>query len=324
MKRIDDRLIGIAEQVLDKAEAPDRALEQIPGLELKVRSAEALHRGAKLTLEEAKHASEEYRKVTSVREKAESEANVKISKDELERARHAVPVAKERLARIKEVLKGESAWNVEIENKYTLGVTIAELNEQKARFAVDMDDSKKSGLVFGTQPILMQYQAQIEKAHSEELAEQAKWDMAKSRMNRAKKTADQRELADVEKRLISIVLAIPIQQAIEAKLDEFVKGVKPDDTSQAVLRDLTEQLEALIDRAEGEQAAARFARLKPQFARPPAARLHEQGYSGFSDLPIRLGCRNPTSSRSRLRSIPALRTPIRRHIAGLSTRPSGP
>jgi hypothetical protein len=61
--------------------------------------------------------------------------------------------------------------------------------------------------------------------------------------------------------------AIPIEEQAHTRLDQLVKEGKSSDVLQKEVRDLANQLGAIVDRAEAAKAAADFARLKPRIQR---------------------------------------------------------
>ena len=199
------------------------------------------------------------------------ESNIKLAKDELESARKAISVAKERRDSIMALTKQESAFNLYMEDNYAAGVIITEHKEKNAAHFLELGESKKKVLEEYTKPVTNQkLNSAVEMARSNELAMQAAWDLEQTKLLKAKRSIerDRSYLPDVQKRILALVqLAFPIQEAIEAKLDQLVKGRKPDDSLQASLRNLTNQLDSLVEQAEGERAAVRFAKLIPQVQR---------------------------------------------------------
>ncbi len=132
------------------------------------------------------------------------------------------------------------------------------------------------------------------------------------------------ELTDVEKHILSLVMqAFSIQDAIEAKRGQLVKGGKTDESLQAALRDLTNQFEGLVDQAAIEQGSARIARLKREIrtgARFPAPR------TGAVGILARILDRSakPTLGEETPRSQPEIPTPeLTSHSpAATQTQPS--
>ncbi len=283
LTRNEDRLIEIVNPILDNAEASDRIRTEIVSLELQVRSAEARLHSANLDREVAELTLDEYQKVASAQEKVAVETELKRATDRLERARKAVSEAMDRLAQIRALMKKESASDKDMENNYTFRVTTAQFEERRAEAAVVEAEVKKNGFLHPRwKQRLRDLRAEIEKARAEELAKQASWELAKGRLDQAKKSLKRAGLTEVQRYLLALVQqAFPIQDAIEAKRDQLAGGGKPDESLQTALRDLTNQLESLGEQVGLEQAGARFANLKPQVhwaARPSPSRT---GLFGF-------------------------------------------
>ena len=130
-------------------------------------------------------------------------------------------------------------------------------------------------------------------------------------------------LPDVQKRFLTLIeQAFPIQEAIEETLAQLVKGGKPDDSLHASLRNLTNQLESLVERMEGERAAVRFAGLKLQVRVAAGRSSSWPGRSLTAAIvngPPKLA-RGDEPAQSGL----GVSAPERRHIKSSSRRPSGP
>ncbi len=269
LKHNDDRLIDLAEQVLETVEDRDRPQEPVAALELRVRAAEARYRAAKLDREIAQSQLEEFQKVTLVREMADAESQIAAAKEDLERARKAGPVAEERLARIRALLKKESALSLRLEDKYGASVFLPKIEEQRATFTLEAAESRKKVLLEYTKRSRTQrLQSAIEMATSDELAKRAIWDLEKLKLNKTKRMPERPKLSDVQVRILALVQqAYPIEEEIEEMLTRLVARGKAEDTLQSALRDLSNQLDSLVARAEGESAAARFDGLKSRLGR---------------------------------------------------------
>ena len=283
LKRNDDRLIGLVNAILQNAEPPDLSPDEIPGHELQVSSAEARYKKAKLDREAAKLAVDEYQNGTFVREKSIAESEIQCARNELERARKALPEAKERLVRIRALLRNESALSLDVEYRYIDRVAAAELLEVKARFGLEQAESKKKVLEqYTKRKTITELMSEVEKAMSDELATQATWELEKGKLVAAKRMTKRPELTDVEKRILSLVQqAFPIQEAIEAKRDQLIKGRELDESLESALRDLTNQIESLVDQAAIEHAAARIAILKREIRVGARRSTSRRGSVGF-------------------------------------------
>ena len=285
LRKNDDRLIGLASPIVEKAEASDQLQDQLAGAESRVRSAEVRYHVAQLEREVAQTALDEYQKVTYVQEKATVESEIQWAEAELEDARKAVPEAKERLARIKALMtdKSKSNFNREMEDRHTAHVASLQVLEQKSETVLEAAESKKKVLEEYTQgKVIKELKSEVERARFDALAKQATWELEKTKLNAVKRMTKRSELPDIDQRILSLVQrAYPIQAAIEAKRDQLVKGGKPDPALQTALRDLTNQLEALVDQAEREWATTRFAELKRQVRVAAGRSSRRKGASGL-------------------------------------------
>jgi hypothetical protein len=192
--------------------------------------------------------------MTYVQEKATVESEIQRAKADWESARKAIPEAKERLARIKALLTNHSASDFVLENNDTALVFNAENLERICKFALEQAESKKEVLEKYTKSkTVKELNSEVEKTRSDELARQATWELENAKLTKVKRMTKRSELAEVDQRILSLVQkAYPLQAAIEAKRDQLLKGGKPDPALETVLRDLTNQLESLVDQAERE------------------------------------------------------------------------
>ena len=187
---------------------------------------------------------------------AAAEDEIATAKEDLERARKAIPIAEERLARIKEFLKDESPLSVQLMDSYTAAAFIPKLEEQKAKFSLEQAESQKRVLLEDTKGVrTRELRSAIEKADSDELVKQLTWDIEKSRLGKAKRMLRNPDLSEVQKRILALIQqAYPVEGAIEVKLAQLVSDGKADEALQVSLRDLTNQLDSLVARAEGERS----------------------------------------------------------------------
>lgn len=278
LKHDDDRLVALARSVLETADDPDHSPEEpIAALELKVKAAEARYQAARLDREIAESRLEEYQKATLPREMADAESNIATFKEERETARKAVPIAEDRLARIQALLNDDSPRSIQLKDAYTAAVAIAKLREKKAALSLESAESQKKTLLEFTKIVrTKELESETNMTTSSELAMQAIWDLEKVKLDKTKRLLKRPVLAGIQKRILSLVdHAYPIREAIREKLARLVDGGKADESLQAQLSELTNQLDSLVTRADGERIAARIDGMKfriQQDARPSTSR----------------------------------------------------
>jgi hypothetical protein len=268
-------MVELAGQVLGRADSTDQLRHQVVNQSITIKSAERVYQNAHLTREIAEIAVTEYQEGIFVQDRATAVGEVKLAESDLSRARDLVELAKERLAKIRQASRG-SAGDLSLEYTFADRLSMAQLQEQKAKFALEAAESKLKVLLDYTQPKrLKELQAAVEKAHSDELAKQAAWEIEKAKLERLQKAGEPQQLSVGRNRVLALLdQAIPIDEQVRTKLEQLIKNGKPDDPLQKEIRDLTNQLQALLYQAEEEQAAARFDQWKPriqQAARRAAA-----------------------------------------------------
>ena len=170
--------------------------------------------------------------------------------------------------------KQESAVDLEMEDRYATLVTLAELAEKKAEFALEAAKAKKKTLPeFKMFIRSKELESEIYKARSDELAKQATWELSKVRLEKAKRLTDRANLPEVQKRILALILkAFPIQEGIKVKLDQLIKGGRRDDSLQMSLRNLTSVTSAGGSGGGGTCGGTirRLEEFNPRGRRPPA------------------------------------------------------
>lgn len=260
---LDRRLTALANLVLADAELTDKARNQSVDLMIKARSAEAEYRNAKLEREVAEILVKEYTLGTAVTDKAVVDGEISLAKSEVERSRQEVLDARQRLARIS-ALADNSASGLNMIYLYTDKVALAEVRVKQAAFTLEQAESKKKILTEFTIPKrTLELRSEEKKAHSRELASQATWELTKAMAEQARKESSASDLPDDRKRILGLIdQAIPLEEKIQARLQEAGKAGTIAQTLVDEISRLTGELETVIEQAESAQDFGTFARLK--------------------------------------------------------------
>jgi HlyD family secretion protein len=111
-------------------------------------------------------------------------------------------------------------------------VTIAEISVQRARFALEQLQRKKTTLEKYTRDrTIKELQSEVEKARSEELAKQAAYELARGDRERLQKQIEScRVLAPIDGRLL---YSPPIEEAAEVREGQLLFRIVPEDEPKA-------------------------------------------------------------------------------------------
>jgi hypothetical protein len=264
----NNRMATIAAPTLAAVDAIDRINDQLMDQMMATHAAQANYQDAKLSREIAEIEIIAYKSGIVVQELALAEGEVKLSQSELERAKAEIAEAKVRLGRISRY-SNESPSGLNLVYLYTDRLKAAELVELKSKYVMEQAESKKRVLVEYTHPKrLKELQSDIEKKRSLELSKQADWDIQKSRLQKLQRTVKDDKPTEDEKQVLAMLdQAILLENTIRAELDRLAKGEKTDPPLLKEIRDLTNQLQNVVERAEAAQSAAQFAKLKPKIHR---------------------------------------------------------
>ena len=107
--------------------------------------------------------------------------------------------------------------------------------------------------------------SEVEKARSDELAKQARWELEKFKLNKLQEAAKVQAPGSSREAVLTLLeQAVPIVDQLETKLDQADKDREPGEPLRKEIADLTGQLQALVEQAQAEDAAAKWAKLKPR------------------------------------------------------------
>jgi len=271
LKKQHDRMTDLANQLIGGPDVSEDLDGQLAVQQIKIESAKASLQIAVLTREVAEIALIEHEQGIFVQEKAATEAELKLARSDMERARPQIQIAKDRLVQIKQTSQGSTS-DIANEFRFNDQVVIAELEVTNAGFAIEQAESKLKVLLEYTKPKRVnELRSNVEKARSDELAKRATWSLEQSRLQALQRMIDgrapgargkkARDLLD-RQALVSLDRAIPIEEQIRTKLELLTKSGRPDDPLRNEIQDLTNQLQALVDQAEIERSGARFDKLK--------------------------------------------------------------
>jgi hypothetical protein len=247
LKVDDDRLVKLATVVLAAQEAADHLRDEPTFLRVEVKTAEAEYLNAKLEREVAESAVREYTEGVYPEDLITVEGDLRLAKSDLDRASDMVGLASNEIAKIQ-----------------------TKLNETKANFALEAAEVKKKVLVEYTKPLrIKQLQSQVAKARSEETKRQGMWELARVRLEKAQKAAqDQQNPAESVRRILALIhRAIPIEAGIRDRLAHADAAGGVSDSQQKEIHDLVNQLGAVIEEAEVVKSEDDYARMKVRIQR---------------------------------------------------------
>ncbi len=143
----------------------------------------------------------------------------------------------------------------------------AELDLKRARFALEQAAQQLKVLTeFEKDRQTMEKRSEIEKAISEEKGSEASLLLAESELKRWRRL--NAEPPELEKHVLAMLeQAFKLDKRIRGKLVQLTENGKIDVGLQKEIADSTNELEAVLDRADAESALARFGALKQQNGR---------------------------------------------------------
>ena len=206
----------------------------------------------------------EYRDGIAKEEQTALEAELKLARDELKHATFKIDQAKERYAKIKEASTG-SVYDLSQEGRFEAAIGSAQREERKARLMVEQAESKLKVLREYSIPVNSKaLTADVEKARSEELARNAKWELEQSKLLRMQRalTSALPSLTNHQKRMLTILdAAIPIEEQLSKKLAECEKAGDTNESLRKELNALAGRLVAVVEEGQDAEADAAWAKL---------------------------------------------------------------
>ena len=253
--------------------ASKRAEDQISSQKILVEAAKANRENASFAREIAEIKVTEFMDGQFKHDLAVADGEIKIAQEEIKLLPERTKQARDRLREIKLASRG-STVDLSIEFDAEVKVVSAQLAEQRARFALEMAESKKKILVEFTKPkTILDLRSAVEKARSEELARTAAWDLANLKVKRLARDAEEKGLPpDMNHVLVMLDQAISLQERIRGMIDQVTTDGKLTESRQKEMKDSTSQLRGIVEQADGTRAALQFDNLKPRI-RQAAGRL---------------------------------------------------
>ena len=267
LDKLQEEILDLGAQVLGRLEKADR-----PGIEdaiinqrIRVQSSEGNFENAKLTREVAEIAILEYEEGIFKQDLSTAEGEILLARNNWERARDSIEATETRLAKIKKASRG-TAEDVALEFSFEDNVVQAVLREPRARVELEKAKSKLELLrQFARPKRVKELKSEFEKARSDELAKQAQWELEKLKLKKLQEAAKTQDRDPHEHRVPKLLdQALPIAEQLKAKLDRAEKDREPDDQLCKEIAGMTGQLQAVVEQAQAEDAAAKWATLKPK------------------------------------------------------------
>ncbi len=271
LKACHERMARVGEPLAETIRGMQPANVDPESQASKVEAAKAAFKSATLAREGFEMELKGYLDAAFPQEQAHYEKELAQATDDLSQAKKKHAVAEERIERIKKLFE-KSAVGVDIEYRIEVGRFIAELDERRAGLSIEQAQSKLKVLrEYEKEKRTKELKAEIERAGSNELAAKASWVLAESALKRPRRGG--KDLSDSQKKLLGLLdRALAVDLAVRGKLEELSKNGKTDAGLQKEITDLTNQLEAAVDRAEAEDALMRFDAVKSAVGKSPARR----------------------------------------------------
>jgi hypothetical protein len=270
LKEQDDRLIILGMRVLDERDSLQSLKDQILDARVRVQGAETNYRNAKLAREIAEIALTEYTEGIFVQDLATVEGEIRLAESGVKRSQDHVEEAKKRRDEIMRVANPKSASDLVALYNFSDRVLVAMLEVDRSKLVLEQAQSKKAVLVRYTKAKrVTELGAEVAKDRSEELAKQATWDLERAKLDRLQKAVTQPSPAsDIARRLLALLdRAMPIEEQVHTKLDQLATATDSGEKLQNELRELTNELGAILEEAEAARAASEFAGLKSRLRR---------------------------------------------------------
>ena len=260
-------ILGLGSQVLESLDATSRADigDLIVNQRITVRSAEANFENAKLTREIAEIAIVEYQEGIFKQDEATLDGEVKLAEADAARAGDHIEFARGQLAMIKKASRG-TAEDLSLEYAYEDRIVQAEQRVPKTRLALEKARSKLDALrKYGMPRRVKELKAEVEKARLDELAKQAVWELEKIRLKKMQEASKGQDREPHHQRVLSLLdQTLPLAEQIKTKLE---KAEQDQNSARQFRNEITaglDQLQTLVEQAQAEYAAAKWAKLKPK------------------------------------------------------------
>lgn len=252
LKSYDVRLVTLARAVLDDPSGSGGFEEQFERLRIDAMKAESDYQYASQKREIAEIEFTQFTEATLPRELVAADMELEVARADLTRAQELTQQATGKLEKL-----------------------TSQLELHKARIGLELAETHKKVLVEYTKSSrTRELASQLARARSEEHGKKAEWELLKRRMEKLRETgATVPRPGDVEQRILALIVrAIPIEERVRAGQARASGRAKISESDQKELRDLTNELGAVVDDAEAVKAEDDFGRLKLRVQQ--AARRH--------------------------------------------------
>jgi hypothetical protein len=267
LRKLEEEILGLGAQVLGSLEADKRPSIDDDAINQRIttQSAEANYESAKLTREFAEIAVVEYEQGIFKQDEAIVIGEIKLAESDVASARDSIGFAEGRLARIKQASRGTSE-DLALEFAFEDKIVQASQREPGARLALEKAQSKLDVLRKYVMPKrVKELKSEVEKARSDELAKQARWELEKSKLEILQEGTKRQDRAPHEQRVLTLLdRAVSIAEQLKTKLDQAEKDREPGDQLRKEIAEMTARLQSVVEQAHAENAAAKWAKLKPK------------------------------------------------------------
>ena len=263
LNKLQDDILDLGTLLLGRLEPtnrPDNAINQ----SITAKSAETNYENFKLTREVAEIAIVEYEEGIFKQDQSTLEGEVKLAESEVARSANWIGIAQLRLAMIRQASKG-TAEDLVLEISYEDEVVRRGLHEARARLALEQAQFKLDVLRKYARPKLVkELKSEVETARLDELAKQAIWEREKAKLTQLQEVTKAKDREIHEQRVLTLLnRTISIAEQLETKLGQAEKDREPGDQLRKEIADMTARLQSLVEQAQAENAAAKWAKLKP-------------------------------------------------------------
>jgi hypothetical protein len=264
--KLQAEILGLGAQVLGALNATKRAdlMDSIVNQRITVKSAEFKYENAKLSREVAEIGIVEFTEGIFKQDEATLEGELILAQSDLPRAEDWIEVLKERLAKTRQASKGSAQ---DLAHEYALADRLGQfvLRAPRKRLELEKAQSKLDFFrQFAKSKRVKEIQAEIESARANELAAQAQWEREKFKLKQLQEATKGQVREVHEERVLTLLSrAIAVAEQLKTKLDQADKVRAPGDQPGKEIAEMMSQLHVLVEQAQAENAAAKWAKVKP-------------------------------------------------------------
>jgi hypothetical protein len=267
LTRLQQQILGLGSKVLGRSETANREQlsDAIVNQQITVKSAEARYENAKLTREVAELAVVDYAEGIFPQEVATMEGELRLAQSDFERSEDMTAIVRDKLNKTRTASKGSApdlAYEYALEDR----IVKLELREPRTRLELERAQSKLDFFrQYAKSKRVKELESEVQKAKSEELTGQAQWEREKFKLTTLETAVRRRDREVHAARALSLLeQAVPIVEELKSKLDQAEKNGQPGDAAPKEIADATNRLQAIVEQALQEDAAAHWAQMKPR------------------------------------------------------------